>query len=144
NNQREVIYMHRKHALRGDAQLSVLYVMPETLVQSDIDQHYDDGEFEQLHDTILRLLTVDTELDLDRIAEMGEDLLIDDSIERVYEVYRQKEEMISKPLYEVVKNIDASDAEEKPSRVQVIFTDGIRRMRVLIDVENALENEGRE
>src|SRR5699024_386859 len=90
NNQREVIYMRRKHALQGDELRSDLYVMLENLVQSVIDQHYDDGEFEQLRDTILRLLAVDIELDTDRMAEMGEDLLIDHIIERAYEVYRQK------------------------------------------------------
>lgn len=52
--------------------------------------------------------------------------------------------MIAQPLHEVVKNIANSDAEEKPSKVQVIFTDGIRRMRVIVDVEKALENEGHE
>src|SRR5699024_11426426 len=45
NNQREVIYMRRKHALQGDELRSDLYVMLENLVQSVIDQHYDDGEF---------------------------------------------------------------------------------------------------
>src|SRR5699024_3559992 len=34
NNQREVIYMRRKHALQGDELRSDLYVMLENLVQS--------------------------------------------------------------------------------------------------------------
>ncbi|HET8865199.1 MAG TPA: preprotein translocase subunit SecA, partial [Gracilimonas sp.] len=34
--------------------------------------------------------------------------------------------------------------DNRPDKVQVIFTDGIRRMRIVVDVESALENEGRE
>ena len=144
NNQREVIYKRRKHALEGDELRSDLYTMLENLVQSVVEQHYPNGEFQELRDTILRFLAVDIELDRDEMGKMGQDMLIDHIIERAYEVYKQKEEMVAQPLYEVVKNIADSDAEEKPSKVQVIFTDGMRRMRVIVDVEKALENEGHE
>jgi len=144
NNQREVIYSRRKHALQGDELRNDMYNMLEDLVESVVDEHYPEGELDQLKDTILRFLAVDIELDREEMGKMGPDALIDHIIERAYEVYRQKEEMISQPIYEVVKNIEQSDAENKPSKVQVIFTDGIRRMRVVIDVEKALENEGHE
>jgi preprotein translocase subunit SecA len=146
NNQREVIYKRRKHALAGDELHSDIYDMLENLVENVVEQHYPNGELEELRNTILRFLAVDIELENEEIGRMGQDLLIDHIIERAYEVYRKKEEMISEPLHEVIKNIEASDAEEgeKPTKVQVIFTDGIRRMRVVVDVENALENEGHE
>lgn len=144
NNQREVIYARRKHALAGDELRSDIYDMLEDLVESVVEQHYPNGELEEIRDTILRFLAVDIELERDEMGKMGEDLLINHIIERAYEVYRKKEEMISKPLYKVIKNIEASDAENKPTKVQVIFTDGIRRMRVIVDVEKALENEGHE
>jgi preprotein translocase subunit SecA len=144
NNQREVIYKRRKHALSGDELRSDIYDMLEDLVESVVDQHYPEGELDKLRDTILRFLAVDIQLDREEMGKMGPDVLIDHIIERAYEVYQQKEEMISKPLYQVIKNIKNSDAEEKPSKVQVIFTDGIRRLRVVVDVDKAYENEGRE
>ncbi|MDX1670887.1 MAG: preprotein translocase subunit SecA, partial [Balneolaceae bacterium] len=144
NNQREVIYARRKHALSGDELRSDIYDMLEDLVERIVEQHYPEGEFEKLRDTVLRFLAVDIELDPDEIADMGEDQLIDHTIDQAFEAYRQKEEMISKPIYEVIKNINESDAENKPEKVQVIFTDGIRRMRVIVDVDRAMENEGRE
>ena len=51
---------------------------------------------------------------------------------------------MAKPLYEVMKRISEADPERRPDRVQIVFTDGLRRMRVIVDVEAALENEGRE
>lgn len=144
NNQREVIYARRKHALSGDELRSDIYDMLEDLVESVVEEHYPNGELDEIRDTILRFFAVDIELERDEMGKMGPDMLIDHIIERAYEVYRQKEEMISKPLHGVIKNIEASDAENKPTKVQVIFTDGIRRMRVVVDVERALENEGHE
>ncbi len=144
NNQREVIYERRKHALSGDQLRGDIYDMLLDLVERVVEQHYPEGEFEQMRDTILRFLAVDIELDKERMSRLGEEGLIDHIIERAYEAYRKKEEMIAEPLYKVIKNIEESDAENKPTKVQVIFTDGIRRVRVVVDVERALENEGHE
>jgi len=144
NNQREVIYKRRKHALAGEELRSDIYDMLVDLVERIVEQHYGEGEFEEMRDTILRFLAVDIDLEPEKMAELGEDGLIEHTIDKAFEAYRQKEEMISKPLYQVIKNIDESDAENKPTKVQVIFTDGIRRMRVVVDVERAMENEGHE
>ncbi len=144
SNQRDVIYARRRHALSGDQLRSDIYDMLEDLVERVVDQHYGNGNFEELHDEILRFLAVDIDLEPDEMKEMNENELIDHIIEKAFDAYRKKEEMISKPLYEVNKNIEASDAEKKPDRVQVIFTDGIRRIPVVVEVEDALENEGHE
>src|SRR5699024_4484973 len=134
----------RKHALSGEELRSDIYDMLEDLVESVVVEHYANGELDEIRDTILRFLAVDIQLEREEMGRMGEDMLIDHIIQRAFEVYRQKEEMIAQPLHEVIKNIEASDAEEKPTKVQVIFTDGIRRMRVVVDVEKALKNEGHE
>ncbi|HMB98727.1 MAG TPA: preprotein translocase subunit SecA [Balneolaceae bacterium] len=144
NNQRKVVYSRRKHALLGDQLQGDIFDMLEDLIENVVYTYFPDGEFEQLRDDILRHLAVEIEIDRDKWAIMGEDGLIDHIIERAYEVYRQKERLISEPLYRVVKQIDDSDAENKPNKIQIIFTDGIRRMRVVVEVENALKNEGRE
>ncbi len=144
SNQRDVVYARRRHALSGDQLGSDIYDMLEDLIARIVEQHYPTGEFEELHQTILRFLAVDIELEPDEMRSMSDDDLIDHIIDKAFEAYRKKEEMIAKPLFEVIKNIDASDAEKKPERVQVIFTDGLRRIPVVVDVEDALENEGSE
>jgi preprotein translocase subunit SecA len=144
NNQRKVVYSRRKHALLGDQLQGDIFDMLEDLIENVVYTYFPDGEFEQLRDDILRHLAVEIEIDRDKWAILGEDGLIDHIIERAYEVYRQKERLISEPLYRVVKQIDESDAENKPNKIQIIFTDGIRRMRVVVEVESALKNEGRE
>lgn len=144
NNQRNVVYARRKHALLGDQLQSDIFDMLEDLVENLVQEYYPNGEFEKLRDEVLRLLAVDVDLDLDQWAIQGEDGMIDLIIEKAYEAYRKKEELVAEPLYKVIQKIQESDAEKKPSKIQVIFTDGIRRMRIIVDVEKAEKNKGRE
>jgi preprotein translocase subunit SecA len=144
NNQRNVIYARRKHALLGDQLRTDILGMLEELVESMVVDHVAAGNYEGLHREILRNLAVDVEFDAEEWRKMDDDDLIDMIIERALEVYSRKEEMMAKPLFEVMKSIAQADAERRPERVQIVFTDGIRRMRVVVDVEAALQNEGRE
>ncbi|MEX1063462.1 MAG: preprotein translocase subunit SecA [Balneolaceae bacterium] len=144
NNQRNVIYSRRKNALSGDQLQNDIFDMLEDLTVNTVNSYYPDGEFENLRDEVLRHLAVEVELDRDKWAALGEDGLIDHIIELAFEVYRSKERMIAEPLYRIVQKIEESDAKKKPNKIQVIFTDGLRRMRVIVNVENAARNEGRE
>ena len=144
NNQRNVIYARRLHALSGDQLISDIMDMLEDFVENLVEKYYAAGDYEGLHQEILISLAVDTEFDEDAWREMSTDELIDMIIDKALEVYRKKEERMARPLYEVMKRIAESDAETKPERVQVIFSDGIKRMRVVVDVDAALENEGKE
>ena len=144
NNQRNVIYSRRKHALLGDQLRTDILGMLEELIEDMVTSHVAAGDYVGLHSEILRNLAVDVDFDEEKWREMGDDDLVDTIIERAIEVYKRKEEIMAKPLYEVMKRITESNPERRPDKVQVIFTDGLRRMRVVVDVEAALENEGKE
>tara|TARA_B100000575_G_scaffold74290_1_gene57912 strand:- start:17591 stop:20980 length:3390 start_codon:yes stop_codon:yes gene_type:complete len=144
NNQRNVIYARRKHALLGDQLRTDLLGMLESLVVEWVTEHVAISDYQGLHATIFRNLAVDVPFDEDEWRSMNEDLLVDVIIRRALEVYKRKEEMVSKPLYEVMKRISETKADRRPDKVQVIFTDGSRRMRVVVGVEAALQNEGKE
>lgn len=144
NNQRNVIYARRKHALLGDQLRTDILGMLEELVEDIVDSHVAAGDYEGLHSEILRNLAVDADFDEEKWRKMDQDELVEMIIARALEVYKRKEEMMAKPLYEVMKRISESNPDKRPDKVQVIFTDGLRRMRVVVDVEAALENEGKE
>ncbi len=144
NNQRKVIYALRKHALEGDQIRNDLLDMLEDFVESMVYQHTATGNFEGLHEDLLRNLAVDAGFNQERWSNMTEPDLVDMIIEKAIDSYATKEDRISAPLYEVMKRIEESDHENRPNKVQVIFTDGIRRIRVVVDVNAALENQGRE
>lgn len=144
NNQRNVVYSRRKHALLGDQLQSDIFDMIEDLIVDIVNEHYFQGNYEQIHDDVLRLLAVDVELDRDHWGALGDDGLIDHILKRAYEAYRKKENLVAAPLNNIIKQIENSDSEKKPTKIQVIFSDGIRRMRIVVDVEKAAKNEGHE
>ncbi|MEP1150948.1 MAG: preprotein translocase subunit SecA [Balneola sp.] len=144
NNQRNVIYALRRNALSGDQLISNIMDMLEDFVEGLVEEHVASGDYEGLHQEVLINLAVDADFDADTWRKMNADELVDTIIDKALEVYRQKEERMAKPLYEVMKRIAESEAENRPDRVQIIFTDGIKRMRVVVDVDTALANEGRE
>jgi len=143
NNQREVVYARRKHALLGDQLRDDIYDMLESLTETIVEQHYKNAEFEDIRDTVLRFLAVDLDVDTEKWGALGEDGLIDHIMEKAVEMYRRKSDLITEPMYEVIEQIAQQD-ENVPEAIQVFFTDGIRRLRVIVDVDKAVENKGKE
>ncbi|MEX0772759.1 MAG: preprotein translocase subunit SecA [Balneolales bacterium] len=142
NNQRSVVYSRRRHALLGVGITGDLLNMLDDTIGSVVSEFYTDGDYDSIHDKILRLLAVDVEVDREKWSALNEDGLADMLIEKSIEAYREKEKRIAAPFYEVLKRIEENNAENKPSSVQVVFTDGARRMRIVVDVKKAIENEG--
>ncbi len=144
NNQRKVIYSRRRLALQGEQLLADVLDMLEDLVIDLVDQYADAGDYEGLKDIIMRKLAIDIEYDEVEWPRMKKEELVDLILDKAIEAYRRKEERMAKPLYEVMKRIVEGNPDNAPERVQVIFNDGVKRMRVIVDVQAALENEGRE
>lgn len=144
NNQRNVVYARRKHALLGDQLISDILDMLDDFIETTVEQYVAAGDYEGLRQEILINLATDADYDEEEWRKMSAGELTDHIIDKALEAYRKKEERLSKPLYEVMKRISEANPENRPDRVQIIFTDGIKRMRVVVDVDAALENEGRE
>lgn len=145
NNQRKVIYARRKHALLGDQVLSDIMDMLEDFIESLVDDYVAAGDYEGLYNEVLRNLAIDVDFDPEEWSRMNPSELSERILEQAIESYRQKEERIAKPLYQFLKQIKEKNPEfGNGGRVQIIFTDGIKRMRVVVDVEAALKNEGKE
>ena len=102
NNQRNVVYARRKHALLGDQLRTDLLGMLESLTEEWVAEYVAMGDYQGLHSTLLRNLAVDVPFDEDEWRSMGEDELVDVIVRRALEVYKRKEDMVSKPLYEAV------------------------------------------
>ncbi len=144
NNQRKVIYGRRKNALLGDRLTSEILVMLEDMVSNFVNELYPLGDYDGLKEKMLRHLAVDVEIDRERWAALGPDGMTDELIKECLKFYRTKEQRISEPFYQVLQQIQDSPQENKPTAVQIAFTDGSRGLRVVVDVATAIENKGKE
>ncbi len=144
NNQRSVIYERRRHALLGENLISDIQDMLQDLITLIVEEYYDQGEFDTIHDEVMRILATDVPVDRERWAALGGDGIIDMIVEQAIKTYHDKEHAIAEPLYDVLQQIKKSDMENKPQSVQVIFTDGMRYLRVVVDIDRAIETQGHE
>ncbi|MCA1801018.1 MAG: preprotein translocase subunit SecA [Rhodothermaceae bacterium] len=143
NNQRTVVYKRRRHALEGDKLTNDIMDMLEDLVTQIVEEHYGLGEFESIQQKMIRMLAVNVEIDRDDWSNRREDGVIDLMFEKAIEAYRNKETRLAEPFYKALEQLrDNSPA--LPDNVQAIFTDGKRRVGVVINVEKALKTKGRE
>lgn len=144
NNQRKVIYARRKHALIGDKLNSDILSMLFDLVDTIVIEHYRDADYEAIQEKVIRMLAVDVQIDREKWSTLGQDGLVEHIVEVSLEAYKTKSRILVEPFLKILKQIEASEMPNKPTSVQVIFNDGVKRIRVVVDVNKALETEGKE
>lgn len=144
NNQRNVVYARRKNALLGDRLSSDIFNMLQDLVDSIIEEHYNMADYEVIQEKLLRILAVDVPIDREKWSSVGLEGLSDMVVEKALETYKVKSRVLVEPFLRILKQIEEGDMPNKPKNVQVIFSDGSKRLRVVVEIEKALETEGRE
>ncbi len=144
NNQRNVVYGYRRKALLGEGLSSMLLNMLEDMISAIVNELYPEGDYDGIRERVLRQLAVDVEVDREKWSNLREDGVIDLIFEEAVKIYQQKEKRLSEPFYKVIKQVHENDVPNKPTNVQILFTDGVKRMRVVVGIEEAVANEGRE
>lgn len=144
NNQRNVVYGYRRKALLGKGLSSMLLDMLEDMISSIVDELYKEGDYDGIRDRVLRLLAVDVPVDREKWSSLREDGVTDLIFDEAVKTYQEKEKRLAGPFYNVIKRVHENEAENKPTNVQILFTDGVKRMRVVVNIEETVKNEGRE
>ncbi|MCX6149111.1 MAG: preprotein translocase subunit SecA [Ignavibacteriales bacterium] len=98
NQQREVIYNRRKHALEGERLKSDIFGLLDEYVHEVVDKHYEEAEIDAIKEEILQNLLVEFKITPEEFETLGKDGVADRIIEAGKEFYRRKEEMISTEL----------------------------------------------
>jgi preprotein translocase subunit SecA len=144
NNQRNVVYGYRRNALLGEGLSSMLLNMLEDMISAIVNELYPEGDYDGIRERVLRQLAVDVEVDRERWSNLREDGVIDVIFDEAVKTYQEKEKRLAEPFYKVIRQVHENDAPNKPTNVQILFTDGVKRMRVVVGIEDAVGNEGRE
>ena len=142
NAQRQVIYDRRTAALHGDRLRGDLMDMLLKLIENIVDEHYGNGALDEIKEELLRVLALDFDIDRETFARLGEDGLSDRIMQTAENFYNRKREALATPFLESIRKIQDSDAEQKPDKVFVDFTDGRRLMRVTVKIDDILESSG--
>ncbi len=98
NSQREVIYDRRRHALFGQRLKDEILEMLEESIGEIVHTHYDQGQYDEIHDEVLTKFMTDVPVDREEWAKMGSEGLKNLLIEESKAFYNRKEEQLGSEL----------------------------------------------
>jgi preprotein translocase subunit SecA len=142
NAQRQVVYTRRMNAIHGDFMRGDIMEMLEKLVKDMVAARYPEGDLAGLRDELLRVLSVDLDMNQETFARLGDDGVTEKAMDAAIAYYHRKRDALARPFAESMQRLIESDAEKKPERIFVDFTDGRRLVRVTVKVSDAVESQG--
>jgi len=94
NQQREVVYSRRRHALLGDQLREDIFEMLRDFIDKLIDKYYEQGEIEPLKEALRTNLLVDLIITPDQWQTIGKDGVKEEVLKAALGFYKRKEERI--------------------------------------------------
>jgi preprotein translocase subunit SecA len=142
NSQREVVYKRRRHALYGDRlQVDIVNMVYDTcnllVRENKITNDYQNFEFE-----LIRFSSTSSPFSEEDFKTLTEQELTDQLFDVVYKHYKEKLERSAKAAYPVIKDVYENQG-DKYERIVVPFTDGTKELKVVTNLKEAYESEGK-
>jgi preprotein translocase subunit SecA len=98
NQQREVIYDRRRHALRGERLKDDIFEYLDEAVAEVVETHFDHGQFDIIRDEMLTRFMTDVQVDENEWKTMGAEKLIGVLADEAQGFYNRKEEQLGHEL----------------------------------------------
>jgi preprotein translocase subunit SecA len=142
NSQREVVYKRRRHALYGERlQVDIVNMVYDTcnllVRENKVINDYKNFEFE-----LIRFSSTSSPFSEEDFKTLTEQELTDQLFDVVYKHYKEKLERSAKAAYPVIKDVYENQG-DKYERIVVPFTDGTKELKVVTNLKEAYESEGK-
>lgn len=143
NAQREVIYKRRHHALFGDRLrvdiANMIYETAETVSENNkIAQDYKNFEFE-----LIRYFSMSSPITQEEFQKWDSQKIAGEVYKAAYEHYDGKMQRNAEDAFPVIKQV-YEDKGNNFERISVPFTDGVKVLQVITNLEKAYETEGKQ
>ena len=143
NAQREVIYKRRRNALVGERlQLDISNMLYDTC-EDIVLTNKASNDFKNFEFQIIRTFSFTSPIDEERFAESSEEDLISELYTILYSNYKEKVQLNAKMAFPVIKNVFEKPG-NKFERIVVPFTDGVKTLNVVTDLNTAYESKGKQ
>ena len=141
NAQREVIYRRRNNSLFGERlRIDISNMIYDTCENIVLDNKAA-NDFKNFEFELIKYFSVTTEIDANSFESMPDKEIIDKIYKVVLNHYLNKIENNAKLAYPVIKHVYEKQR-EKFKRIVVPFTDGIKNLQVITDLEKAYNSNG--
>ncbi|MEZ4856646.1 MAG: preprotein translocase subunit SecA [Gelidibacter sp.] len=143
NAQREVVYKRRRHALHGERLRVDLANMIYDTSESISETNKNANDFKNFEFELIRYFSMSspiTEAEFSKLSAM-------DIAGKVYKAafkhYKEKMQRNADMAFPVIKNVYETQR-DKFKRIVVPFTDGVKNLQVVTDLEKAYETQGKQ
>jgi len=142
NSQREVVYKRRRHALYGDRlQVDIVNMVYDTCL-SLIRENKPSNDYTNFEFELIRFSSTSSPFSEEEFKSLSEQELTDQLFDLVYKNYKEKLERNAKAAFPVIKDVYETQG-DKYERIVVPFTDGTKELKVVTNLKEAYESEGK-
>ena len=141
NAQREVVYKRRRNALHGERLrvdlANMIFDTSEGIAMNNkAANDYKNFEFE-----LIRYFSMASPISEEEFANMGEQEIAGLIYKEAFKHYREKMQRAADLAYPVIENV-YNTQRDRFKRIVVPFTDGVKSLQVVTDLEKAYETKG--
>ena len=141
NAQREVVYKRRKHALHGERLkvdiANMIYDTAEVISETNkMAEDYKNFEFE-----LIKYFSITAPVSEEEFKKLPFQDIAVKVYEAAYDFYKSKMERSAEIAFRVIKNV-YEDSSNNFERIVVPFTDGIKSLNVVTNLEKSYETQG--
>ena len=143
NNQREVIYKRRRHALFGERlQVDIANNIYDVCEQM-ANEYKDANDYEELKFANFRTLSIETPFSEETFHEEPPVELADQLYKAAIEAYKRKSVQIQQRVWPVIKNVYETQGQTY-TNIVIPITDGLKTYNIVTNLKNAYETEGKD
>ena len=141
NQQREVIYKKRRHALHGDRiSLDVLNMIYDTC-ENIVEEVHETKDYSAFKLDLMRLLAIENTMSESKFKSSDPNLITETVFENCYASYKNKSETIAKQAFPVIKDVYENQSGTYENIV-IPFTDGLKILQVVTNLKKAHDTKG--
>ncbi|MCL6265302.1 preprotein translocase subunit SecA [Flagellimonas myxillae] len=143
NAQREVVYKRRRHALQGERLkvdiANMIYDTCEVIAETNkLAEDYKNFEFE-----LIKYFSITSPVSEEEFRKLNFQEIANQVYTDAYDFYQQKMERSATIAFQVIKKV-YEDQTNKFERIVVPFTDGIKTLNVVTNLEDAYTSDGKQ
>ena len=143
NSQREFVYKRRRHALDGDRlKIDIVNMIYDTC-QVIVNTNKPTKDFQNFEFELIKFSSMTSPFSEEEFESMTEQDLIDKLYETIYAHYQDRIAANAVAAFPVIKDVYENEG-DRYERIVVPFSDGIKTLQVVTNLQKAYESEGKE
>lgn len=141
NAQREVVYKRRRHALQGERLKVDIANMVYDTCEIITEQNKAASDFKNFEFELIKYFSITSPISENEFLKQGIQEITGSLYKAAYNHYQEKIKKNAEIAFPVIKNV-YEDKANKFERIVVPFTDGIKTLNVVTNLQDAYESNG--